>query len=368
MNNLNKTKSMGMLYRIIYVLTILYILPLHIDNKNDGSIRVGFSRMCLKSLVNAILFSTSSFFLIAWIISHSLYYEEYFTKSFNLVYAPSDVWIMVGFLGFCCCAPSFLVTWRLSNIWSKMKEVTRDPNIAFPKAYLAIFVSPILEICSMIFIFFANYLATNPLMNKYSTFDNLLNTFVIPLIPAEVNILNQILSSPLMFALTERITYLIRRVQSVEDDIIKKIEIFKKFQKLMNIPIFWLVFLSQIIWIVTMFFSFGLFVGTSQLETVPLILSMMGYLFYSIAFLGFLKDLFFKLHELNDSRAFLREAVEDLTNIDDKRRRFLLREVERLKPVSGYGLFSVERSTLTSMVSVAITYLIILIQFKMAVS
>ena len=117
-----------------------------------------------------------------------------------------------------------------------------------------------------------------------------------------------------------------------------------------------------------MFFSFGLFVGDSKLETMPLILSMIGYLLYSMSFLAFLKDMFFKMHDLNDSRVFLKEAVEDLDDIDDKRRRFLLREVERLKPVSGYGLFSVERSTLTSMVSVAITYLIILIQFKMAVS
>ena len=117
-----------------------------------------------------------------------------------------------------------------------------------------------------------------------------------------------------------------------------------------------------------MFFSFGLFVGDSKLETISLTLSMIGYLFYSLAFLVFLKDALFKLNDLNDSRVFLKEAVEDLDNIDGKRRRFLLREVEKLKPLSGYGLFSVERSTLTSMVSVAITYLIILIQFKMAVS
>ena len=352
----------------MYVLTILYILPLQIDIKNDGNVRVGFSILCLKSLINIILFSSSSIFTIVWIISHSLYYEEYFTKAFNSVYAPSDVWIMVGFLNVCCFAPLFVVTFLSSNIWSKMKEVTREPNIPFPKAYLAIFVSTFLELCSMILIFFANYLATYPLMNKYSTFDNLLNTFVVPLIPAEVNLINQILFALLMFALIERMTYLIRTVQSFEDDIKKKIELFKKFQKLMNVPILCLVFFSQIMWIVTMFFSFGLFVGTSKLETLPLILSMMGYLFYSIAFLGFLKDLFFKLNELNDSRACLREAVEDLINIDDNRRRFLLRDVERLKPVSGYGLFSVERSTLTSMVSVAITYLIILIQFKMAVT
>ena len=90
---------MGMLYKIVYALTILYVLPLHIDNKNDGgNIRLRFSMLCLKSLVHAISFSSPSILAIAWIVSHSLYYEEYFTKAFNSVYAPSYVWIMVGFL------------------------------------------------------------------------------------------------------------------------------------------------------------------------------------------------------------------------------------------------------------------------------
>ena len=38
--------------------------------------------------------------------------------------------------------------------------------------------------------------------------------------------------------------------------------------------------------------------------------------------------------------------------------------IGRCPLISGYGLFEVNRSTLTSMISVAITYLIILVQFK----
>ena len=352
----------------MYVLSKLYILPLHINNKNDGIIKVEFSFCCLQSLVNAMLFSISSIFTIVWIISHTSYYEEYFTKAVNSVYAPSDVWIMVGFFGFGLIAPTFFITWLIAYIWSQMSEVTRDPTITFSKAYLAIFVAPFLEICSYIIIFFGNYLATYPLMEKYSFYENLVNIFVAAFIPTVISVTNQMLMGMMMFALTERITYLIRNVQSGEDDIMKIVKIFSKYQKLMNLPIFCLVLMAQIMWIVTMFFSFGLFVGDSKLEAIPLTLSMIGYLFYSLAFLLFLKDMLFKLNDLNESRVFLREVVEDLDNIDDKRRRFLLREVERLKPLSGYGLFSVERSTLTSMVSVAITYLIILIQFKMAIS
>ena len=113
------TLNMGMLYKIVYALTILYVLPLHIDNKNDGNIKVEFSFFCLKSLVNAILFSASSIITIVWIISNHLYYEEYFTKAFNLVYPPSDVWIMVYFIGFGSLVPVFMVTWNFASVWSK---------------------------------------------------------------------------------------------------------------------------------------------------------------------------------------------------------------------------------------------------------
>ena len=42
----------------------------------------------------------------------------------------------------------------------------------------------------------------------------------------------------------------------------------------------------------------------------------------------------------------------------------LIRELDNLEPVSGYGLFNLDRTTLTSMVSVSLTYVIILLQFK----
>ena len=221
---------MGMLYKVMYVLSKLYILPLYINNKNDGNIKVEFSFFCLKSLVNAILFSASSIITIVWIISNHLYYEEYFTKGFNLVYPPSDVWIMVYFMCFASTVPTFMVTWLFAYVWSKMKEVSRDPTIPFSKTYLACFVSPFLEIIAYIFIYFGNYLATHPFMKKYSNYENFVNIIVIPLIPSEINLVHQIFASMMMFSLIERVTYLLRKVQSSEDDIMRKIEYLKSFK------------------------------------------------------------------------------------------------------------------------------------------
>ena len=126
--------------------------------------------------------------------------------------------------------PVFVVTWLLSYVWSKMKEVTRDPTIPFSKTYLASYVSPFLEIIAYIFIYFGNYLATNPFMKKYSNYENFVNIIVIPLIPSEINLVHQIFASMMMFSLIERVTYLLRKVQSSEDDIMRKIEYLKSFK------------------------------------------------------------------------------------------------------------------------------------------
>lgn len=44
----------------------------------------------------------------------------------------------------------------------------------------------------------------------------------------------------------------------------------------------------------------------------------------------------------------------------------LIRDIDRVKPISPLGLFSLDRSLLTSSISVAITYIIVLIQFRLS--
>ena len=46
----------------------------------------------------------------------------------------------------------------------------------------------------------------------------------------------------------------------------------------------------------------------------------------------------------------------------------VIKEIEDLKPLTGNGYFSISRGVLTSKVSVGITYIIILVQFKISAS
>ena len=44
----------------------------------------------------------------------------------------------------------------------------------------------------------------------------------------------------------------------------------------------------------------------------------------------------------------------------------LIRDIDRVKPFQPLGLFSVDRSIMTSMISVAVTYIIVLLQFRLS--
>ena len=111
------------------------------------------------------------------------------------------------------------------------------------------------------------------------------------------------------------------------------------------------------------FFAVGLIIGAKSAETLPLLISMIGFLLFAISFLVNLQCLLFKIHDLHKSLDKLKEAAEDLS-VADQLKKELQRDIGDLEPISGYGLFTVDRTTLTSTVSVSITYLIVLLQFK----
>ena len=92
--------------------------------------------------------------------------------------------------------------------------------------------------------------------------------------------------------------------------------------------------------------------------STPLVLMELGFIAFTVALLLLMQFFLFKVHKLNTSLRTLRRAAEDLESVE------LVRAVEELEPVSGYGLFTADRATLTSTLAVILTYLIVLLQFK----
>ena len=93
---------------------------------------------------------------------------------------------------------------------------------------------------------------------------------------------------------------------------------------------------------------------------------MAGYFLWVIVYIIHLTLFLFKTQNLNESFQRIKDLLEETRAEagDSKELRNLIGKISRANPISGYGLFQMDRTTLTSMISVAITYLIILIQFK----
>ena len=142
---------------------------------------------------------------------------------------------------------------------------------------------------------------------------------------------------------------------------------------------------SQITWILYIFQSVSMLTsGLSELMDFVTFLSSfisaIATMLMAISFIFCLSDCHKSLETLEESLA------DDIIEMAPGRERYkaelLLKvgvkchdllsnistqKLEKLGPLTGLGLFRIERNTITSMVSVAVTYIIILIQFKMTV-
>ena len=99
------------------------------------------------------------------------------------------------------------------------------------------------------------------------------------------------------------------------------------------------------------------------MELHSLLVTIFGYILYSLVYLFILGQFIYKVDDLHKHVKKLKVTLEKLEDEGENMGK-LIREIDNLEPVSGYGLFSMDRSTLTSMISVSITYVIILVQFK----
>ena len=95
-----------------------------------------------------------------------------------------------------------------------------------------------------------------------------------------------------------------------------------------------------------------------------------GYFLVSLAFLICFKMLNFEIDSLHRSLKnirFFRLERKDTTKAEDEAEvQEVMDLIDDAEPISGCGMFEITRSTLTSMMSTSVTYLIILIQFKLS--
>ena len=140
----------------------------------------------------------------------------------------------------------------------------------------------------------------------------------------------------------------------------------------------------QLMWIEALFLAMSLPIN-SKTEFLPMIIHCLGkhrdsqnsnvivdsagFLLISMAFLIFLKMMCFEIDAFYRSFKnirFFRLKNKKLTLEDQADIEEVMDIIDDAQPISGCGLFEINRSTLTNMISTSVTYLIILLQFKLS--
>ena len=125
--------------------------------------------------------------------------------------------------------------------------------------------------------------------------------------------------------------------------------------------------IGQVMWIFSLFNAITLSIGSNTEDNFNHTCTFSGYFITSLGFLFGTINTSFPPEDLHSSLANVMDTLEDLPKSEeDKEVSKLLKSLERTGPLTGCGLFQLQRNTLTSMVSTSITYLIILVQFKLS--
>ena len=116
----------------------------------------------------------------------------------------------------------------------------------------------------------------------------------------------------------------------------------------------------QISWIMQLFLAITF---PLNLEKVPAIFMATGFSMFSISNFAFIVLLLFTADNLYVNMKNLKRTLRNQNN--DVEFKDILEDLEHIEPLTGLGLFQIRKHNLTSMVSIAVTYLIILVQFRL---
>ena len=150
------------------------------------------------------------------------------------------------------------------------------------------------------------------------------------------------------------------------------IELYSAFQEGFGTFFFFVFSVTQLLSIFTLFLTISQSIGSDDPLLVKLLYSF-GNLVVTSGLILNITGLTFILETGYTSLIGLTKPLQEklLQQMDGSERGIIkntIKDLEQMQPLTGNGCFAITRGTLTAMVSVSITYIIILVQFKMSAS
>ena len=244
-----------------------------------------------------------------------------------------------------------------------------DKSLKIPKSGWKILASVILFPFSMLFIKFSWYsdvLKTT----DYPLYQKIITVFIIPLLIVFWFSICWSLPTLIVSSWIGKFIELCRGITRFNDisDVENCIKIYFTIGKGFGMYFLYVFGVSQIFAIFTFFMGITTMIGPIESFSLDISLAFGFFCF----FFGLICSIIDFACILDDGYQAMTELVRPLQDrllmIEEKFERQqienLIRDIQRVGPLSGKGFFQITRGTLTGMLSVSVTYVIILIQFR----
>jgi hypothetical protein len=265
------------------------------------------------------------------------------------------------------CQPMLLF---VADAFPKVTEISMTLKLKRPKSMKRIILLMFCAVVGSFLFYVGNFMSFSPKLSAYPWSTRVIYIFVAPFTCYIISIICVALSFTIV---TGWITHLmdICKSKPPENEEVAWAKncllLYGKIEQSLGPLMLFMFSWTQVMWIFSLFLSITLPIGSHIGDTAALACTSIGFLMISLFFLLGTITICFLCEDLHRSLANVIDTLEDMPAAgEDKEVAKLIKSLEKVGPLTGCGLFKIQRSTLTSMVSTSITYLIILVQFKLS--
>lgn len=316
----------------------------------------------MKFLIFMISYSCPLLVFMSMALLQRDFYEEYFLSSFA-AYNTFDLTIFYS-LQILANFVVFIDTLEFFRIFPKLSKISLSNILNLPEQKFLIFLGISSMFIGPFLILISHLLSVSTNMKNYQWSTMIVNVFVPWLfiwwwmICLPIALINLLTNSWINFVkeLTEK-----QPPQNLLKPWSRRcINLYRNIEE--HLQIHHLIFCTalQISWIMQLFLAITF---PFNLEKVPAIFMATGFSMFSISNFAFIVLLLFTADNLYVNMKNLKRTLRNQNN--DVEFKDILEDLEHIEPLTGLGLFQIRKHNLTSMVSIAVTYLIILVQFRL---
>ena len=366
MDSTRQKTKLSLVSKITNWMTKLCVIPVKMDRKH---VHAEFSFFSCRTLFFVFVFLFASIMIIGIFIP--LFMGQY--KDFvSVLFLENDPINLISILLFFSLLYliSPLSVLMLASSFPNLTELSMHPSLKCPKNWLNVLAMQCSFLLGSFLVLIGMYLGTVEKMDKASV-SHFIAFFVLPFLSL---VFTQLYWFTSVFLASVWVSKFIDLCTNINhNDPIpwskKCLFTYNSLEKHLGSYFFLFFSSSQVLWIFTLYI--GVTGSFSDFRLSTTICFAAGFAILSLSILVNILGFSGLLEDAHQSVQGLVKTLEIQSLLIDDRKAMLqlsyhIKDIEKAKPLTGRGLFQIDRSIFTGMMSVAFTYIIILVQFKLS--